>query len=117
VKVAGDILDYAAFFESAEKLTYDEAAFDKRIRTPAEAPTLLRKFLERLDALEPFDAPTIEQALQEFVQAEGIGHAQIIHALRIAVTGKTVGFGLFDSLAILGKTECRVRIERALARL
>ena len=60
-------------------------------------------------------SPTIEQALQEFVQAEGIGHAQIIHALRIAVTGKTVGFGLFESLAILGKEECRGRIERALA--
>ena len=117
IKVAGDVLEYAAFFEPAEKLAYDEAAFDKRIRTPGEAVTLLRKFSEKLDALETFDGPTIEHALQEFVQAEGIGHAQIIHALRIAVTGKTVGFGLFESLAILGKAECRVRIERALARL
>jgi glutamyl-tRNA synthetase len=117
IKVAGDVLDYASFFEPAEKLSYDETAFDKRIRTAAEAPGLLRKFSERLAALEPFEAPAIEQALQEFVQSEGIGHAQIIHALRIAVTGKTVGFGLFESLAILGKVECGVRIERALARL
>jgi len=33
------------------------------------------------------------------------------------VTGKTTGFGLFDSLAILGKPQCLARIERALARL
>jgi len=117
IKVAGDILDYEAFFMPAEQLAYDEAAFDKRLRGPAEAPVLLRKFAAALESLEPFDAASIEKSLQDFVQAEGIGHAQIIHALRIAVTGRTIGFGLFDSLAILGRIECRMRIERALARL
>ena len=117
IKVAGDVLDYASFFVPADKLDYDEAAFDKRIRTPADAPGLLNKFTATLESLEPFDVPTIETALQDFVQREGIGHAQIIHALRIAVTGKGVGFGLFESLAILGRAECLARIERALARL
>jgi glutamyl-tRNA synthetase len=117
IKVAGDILDYAAFFLPEDQLTYDEAAFDKRLRTPPEAAGLLRKFAVKLASLDRFDAASIEQALQDFVQAESIGHAQIIHSLRIAVTGKAVGFGLFDSLAILGKTECLARIERALARL
>jgi glutamyl-tRNA synthetase len=117
IKVAGDILDYTGFFVSADQLTYDETAFDKRLRTPPEAAGLLLKFRQRLEALDPFDAGTIEKELQEFVQAEGVGHAQIIHAVRIATTGKTVGFGLFESLAILGKQECLSRIDRALARL
>ncbi len=117
IKIAGDILDYTAFFIPGDQLTYDEAAFDKRLRTPADAPGLLRKFAANLASLELFDAPSIERRLQDFVQAEGIGHAQIVHALRIATTGRSVGFGLFESLAILGKTECLVRIERALARL
>jgi glutamyl-tRNA synthetase len=117
IKVAGDILDYTAFFIPADQLAYDEAAFDKRIRSAAEAPALLRKFAGKLGSIENFDAPTIEQSLQDFVQAEGIGHAQIIHALRIAVTGKAIGFGLFESLAILGRAECLTRIERALQRL
>jgi glutamyl-tRNA synthetase len=117
IKVAGDILDYTGFFVSGEQLTYDEAAFEKRLRTPPEASGLLKKFGVRLQSLEPFDAPTIEKTLQDFVQEEGIGHAQIIHALRLAATGKTVGFGLFESLAILGKAESLVRIDRALGRL
>ena len=117
IKVAGEILEYTGFFMPADRLVYDEAAFDKRLRTPAEAPGLLRKFAEKLETVEPFDAGAIEKALQDFVQAEGIGHAQIIHALRIAITGKGVGFGLFESLAILGRAECRARIDRALARL
>ena len=117
IKVAGDILDYTGFFVSGEQLTYDEAAFEKRLRTPPEASGLLKKFGVRLQSLDPFDAPTIEKTLQDFVQEKGIGHAQIIHALRLAATGKTVGFGLFESLAILGKQESLFRIERALGRL
>jgi glutamyl-tRNA synthetase len=117
IKVAGDVLDYTSFFLPAEQLAYDEAAFDKRLRTPPEAAGLLKRFAERLKTLEPFDAPTIEKDLQDFIQTEGIGHAQIIHGLRLAATGKTVGFGLFDTLAILGRSETLQRIERALARL
>jgi glutamyl-tRNA synthetase len=117
IKVAGDILEYAEFFVGTESLSYDAAAFDKRLRAPGEAPGLLRKFRSGLAALEPFSAAAIEQRLQEFVQAEGIAHNQIIHALRVAVTGKAVGFGLFDSLAILGREACLARIDRALAQL
>lgn len=116
LKVAGDILDYTSFFISGEQLTYDDAAFEKRLRTPPEAAGLLRGFAGRLQSLEAFDASAIEQTLQDFIQAEGISHAQIIHALRIAITGKTVGFGLFESLAILGKNESIERIMRAVER-
>ena len=37
-----------------------------------------------------------------------------MHAVRVAVTGKAVGFGLFDTLAILGRERCLARIDRAL---
>jgi glutamyl-tRNA synthetase len=33
----------------------------------------------------------------------------------VAVTGKSVGFGMFDTLAILGRNRCLARIDRALA--
>jgi glutamyl-tRNA synthetase len=117
IKVAGDVLDYAAFFLPDDRLGYDEAAFDKRLRKPPEAAGLLRKFKDRLAAAEPFDAANLERVLQDFAQAEGIRNDQIIHALRVAVTGKAVGFGLFESLAILGKERCLARIDRALARV
>jgi len=105
------------FFVTAEQLTYDEAAFDKRLRIPSEAPGLLRKFGGVLGTIDPFNEKTTEACLQDFVVAEGISHAQIVHALRVAITGKGAGFGLFESLAILGRNECVLRIERALARL
>src|SRR5207249_4953590 len=61
IKVAGDILDYDFFFVADDRLRYDEAAFDKRIRKPPEAAGLLRKFRDRLPTLEPFDAATLDK--------------------------------------------------------
>jgi glutamyl-tRNA synthetase len=116
MKVAGDILDYRTFFIADDQVTYDEAAFDKRIRQPPEAVDVLTKFKERLLAVEPFDPPTIEQASQTFVASEGTQISQLIHPLRIAVTGQAVGFGLFETLAILGRESSIRRIERALSK-
>jgi glutamyl-tRNA synthetase len=117
IKVAGDVLDYAAFFQAEDAFAYDDAAFDKRLRQPPPAAELLRGFRDRLNAAEPFDASTLERALQDYVQARGVKADQVVHAVRIAVTGRPVGFGLFDALAILGKSSCVARIDRALARL
>jgi glutamyl-tRNA synthetase len=117
IKVAGDILDYADFFVADEQLTYDESAFDKRLRKPPEAAGLLTKFKAELAGIEPFDAATLDRRMQDFVQTQGIQIGQIIHALRVAVTGKAVGFGLFETLAILGRDHCLARIDRALQRL
>ena len=64
--------------------------------------------------MEPFTAEQLERILHEFVAAEGIKIGDIVHAVRVAVTGKAVGFGLFDTLAILGRERCLARIDRAL---
>lgn len=115
IKTSGDILDYDDFFTPDEQLKYDEKDFEKRIRKPAEAVGLLRKFAAELATVVPFDPPTLEEKLQAFVAREGIKIGQIIHPLRIAVTGKGVGFGLFETLAILGQTSVLRRMERAVA--
>jgi glutamyl-tRNA synthetase len=59
----------------------------------------------------------LETALQAFVAGEGVQVGQLIHALRVAVTGKAVGFGMFETLAILGRDRVLQRLDRALARL
>jgi glutamyl-tRNA synthetase len=115
IKVAGDILDYADFFASDEKLAFDEKAFAKEFGKPGAAE-LLQKLAGQLAGLEPFDTAGLEGLVQRFVVAEGIKIGQIIHALRIAVTGKPVGFGLYDTLAILGRSSCLARIEQALVK-
>jgi glutamyl-tRNA synthetase len=117
IKVAGDVLDYADFFTPDDQLPYDEKAFQKRLRKPEDAAQILAKFKDQLAQAEPFDAETLDKLLHEFVESEEIKMGQIIHALRVSVTGKAVGFGMFDILAIVGKESCVARIERALGQI
>ncbi|MBN1590911.1 MAG: glutamate--tRNA ligase [Pirellulales bacterium] len=114
VKLAGDILDYADFFTADAELTYDEKALEKRVCKPVDAVELLTRFRSVLAQCEPFDPPTLDRALHEFVEAEAIKVGQIIHAIRVAVTGKGVGLGMFDTMAILGRESCLARIDRTL---
>jgi glutamyl-tRNA synthetase len=117
IKVAGDILDYRDFFVADDRITYDDKVFEQRLKKPAEAAGLLRKYRDVLTSSTSFDPASLEQGMNAFVTAEGIKLGQIIHAVRVAVTGKGVGFGLFETLAILGKEHCLARIDRTLARL
>jgi len=113
LKVFGDIIAYADFF-FVDEVTYDEKAFDKNLRKEGAAD-LLAKFRDVLATTEPFDVPHLEKTLQDFVAAEGIKIGDIIHAVRVATTGKAVGAGLYDCLEILGRETCLKRIDRTLA--
>jgi glutamyl-tRNA synthetase len=64
--------------------------------------------------LDSFDAAHCEATIREFVESEGIKIGEIIHALRVAVTGKATGVGMFETLEILGRESALHRIERAI---
>ena len=112
LKVAGDILLYADFFFT-DPISYDPQAVEKNLRKPG-AMVLLAKFKDRLAAVEPFEVEPLEKALQQFIADEGIKVGDVIHVLRVAVTGKAVGPGLYDCLALLGRETSLRRIERCL---
>jgi len=114
IKTAGDILDYPEFFGADDQLDMDPKAFKKRLEKPG-ATDLLGKLWDRLAQLEPFDADSAEATLRQFIDDEQIKIGDVIHALRVAVTGRAVGLGMFDCLAILGRQRVVNRIDRALA--
>ena len=113
LKVAGDILQYADFFFT-DAVRYDPEAVQKNLSKPG-AIELLNRFKERLAAVEPFEVEPLEAALQAFVADEGMKIGDLIHALRVAISGKAVGPGLYDCLAILGREKCLARIEKVAA--
>ena len=117
IKVAGDVLDYDEFFVADERLAYDEKAFEKRLRKPERAAELLGALRGELAAAAEFSPAALERLCSAFVEARGLGLGDIVHAARVAVTGKAVGFGLFDILAILGRDRVLARIDRALSQL
>lgn len=116
IKTSGDILDFTEFFVADESLVYDETAFAKRIQPP-EVGGRLKKLRDQFAQLSTFDAAATEAAVQAFLAAEGIKIGDIIHALRVAVTGKSVGVGMFEALEILGQAATLRRMDQALAKL
>ena len=115
LKVMGDILSYADFFfVKEEDFVYDEQDFAKRI-APPQSKDLLEKFRTVLAGVQDFEVGPLEEAMKKFIEAEHIKIGDIVHTLRVAVTGKSVGPGVYDCLALLGKEVCLKRIDKALS--
>jgi len=112
LKLFSDILPYGAFFFRPPE--YDLTALKKRVHKEG-IPALLREFAAILKGADPFEAAALEEQLRLFCEHKGIKSGDMIHALRVSTTGVTVGPGVFDCLAILGKDESLKRIETALA--
>lgn len=112
LKVFGDIVLQAGFFFGDDP-PFDEKAFAKRVRAPGAAERL-SAYRTWLAARDTFDAARLQAETHDFLAAEGWVMADIVHAVRVAVTGTAIGPGLFDSLEIVGQEACLRRIDRAL---
>jgi glutamyl-tRNA synthetase len=115
LKVFGDILLQGAFF-FGEEVTFDDKAFSKRVLAPGAADRLA-DYRGWLAARPAFDAAALEKDTHGYLAERGLALGDIVHAVRVAVTGTAAGPGLFDCLAVLGQERSLARIDRALARL
>lgn len=114
LRMAGDVLDFEELLVTADQLNYDPAAVHKRLVTPELARPLLQAYRQLISELEPFEAAELERGLRELVEQHQRKVPDLIHALRVAVTGKGVGCGMYEVLELLGRQECLARIDRAL---
>jgi len=96
-----------------EVVEYDPAAVQKNLATSgmSEHLTVLDAAFGKLPA---FDPASTEAALRAVAEARGVKAATLIHAVRVAITGKTVSPGLFEVLALVGRERTHARILAAL---
>ncbi|MBX3442053.1 MAG: glutamate--tRNA ligase [Planctomyces sp.] len=116
IKVFSDIVGYDEYFVADEDLRYDDKAFEKRIMKPERALPLLTSYRQSLQECPSFSAADLETHLRTFIDAQGVGLADIVHAIRVATTGKPAGPGLFDCLELLGRDRTLHRLDLAIAR-
>lgn len=109
----GDFADWADFF-FAEDVVMDEAAKCKHLS--CDLSKEFRLFTERLDALENFDIENIEASFRALVKELNIEAKTLIHPIRVALTGKTIGPGLFEVVYYLGKKRTKKRLSKFIAR-
>lgn len=112
LKICSDIVGYGASFFLRDPV-FDEKAYEKRLSDE----NIRKMVLQFATELGVIDAPQdFEKAFHEFCAANGAKESDMVHAIRIAITGQPIGPGLFDCMAILGVEETRRRVVAALNR-
>jgi len=106
-----DVVELAKPFLS-DRIDYDPDAVAKHLASPDLAGHV-DALGDALRSVEPFDESGIEAALRRVAGARGIKAGVLIHAARVAATGKAVSPGIFEVLALLGKERTLARLGRA----
>ncbi|GAA2774499.1 hypothetical protein GCM10020219_050980 [Nonomuraea dietziae] len=83
----------------------------------ANAPEVIEGYLARLDTVN-WDPESLKEALEEVGAAlGGLKLSKTQAPIRVAVTGRTVGLPLFESIEVLGRERAQERLRAALERL
>ena len=106
-KTLVELLDSARFLTSGRPLVLDEKA---AALLTAEARAVLGEIATELEVVEPWTAEQAEQALRTFAERKGAKLGSVAQPLRAALTGRTTSPGIFDVLAVLGKSESLARL-------
>ena len=93
----------------------DPAAFARTIGADGGAQTL-NAARAALSTLDPFDTANIETALRSVAEARALKPGKVFQPVRVAIAGRTVSPGIFESLELLGRPEALSRIDAALVR-
>ena len=108
-KFLKDIPDMVRCFVT-DDFPFDEKAVEKRLKKPG-VKELLLDIAERFSNVADWKAPALEAVVKELSQGNGMG--PWVHPIRVAVSGRGEGIGLFEMLELLGRDTTLSRIRKA----
>ncbi len=115
VKHLTDVPAWISFLFT-EEYPFDPEAVEKALRKPG-ALDRLRTLGQSFGELTEWTHPAIEARLKELATSLGAKVGEFVHPARVAVSGKSVGPGLYEMLEILGKDRVLARFQRAEAQV
>ena len=101
------LAESADFLFASRPINIDDAA--SALLTD-DARSLLDAARQNLAALANWDPASLEAAIREVAEANGVKLGKLAQPLRAALTGRTTSPGIFDVLALLGRDESLGRI-------
>ena len=108
-KFLNDIPSAVRCFVS-DDLEFDPKAVEKRLKKPGVKETLI-DLVGRFSKVEDWSAPALEAVVKELSQGNGMG--PWVHPIRVAVSGRGEGIGLFEMLQLLGREKTLARLSAA----
>jgi glutamyl-tRNA synthetase len=90
---------------------YDAKVVKKRWKE--DSPATLLEIKDILTSLTDFSESNTDAAVKIFMEENELGFGKVLNALRLAIVGSGMGAGIFKIMAIIGKDESLLRIEKA----
>ena len=94
----------------SDEFEMDEKAVEKRLKKEG-VKALLLDLVERFKNAPDWKAPALENLVKELSQGNGMG--PWVHPIRVAVSGRGEGIGLFEMLQLLGREKTLERLTNA----
>lgn len=107
-----ELLDEAAYFFAMPR-EYDPEGVKKHF-LKGDAVIYLQQVLVQVDEVASFAAANLEEAIRQAADKSGVKAAALIHPTRLALSGRTRTPGLFEVMEVLGRDNCRSRLENAI---
>lgn len=104
------------FSERAGFLFTQEFCLSDEMRGELRQKDFSREFsllAERLAGLPAFDLPSTEKVFRDLVTELGMKSGDLVHPVRVALSGSNVGPGLFETMAALGQRRTVERLRQA----
>lgn len=111
LKLLSEVGELTEFFFREPDLSLDVLAVKKL--SAEETRDVLSRAQERLQALPGWEEAEMEVAMRSLAEELGLKAGPLFMALRVAVTGRTVSPGLFETMRVLGRERTLERLARA----
>lgn len=99
----------------SHEFEYEEAAVKKNLSKEPLLRVYLPNLAQRLELAESFSSSTIEEVFRTYAEEKGVKAGLLINAARTAVSGTSVGPGLFEMLETIGREEVTRRLRGAIS--
>jgi glutamyl-tRNA synthetase len=114
LKRLDEIATLTAFFFGDLPAEYESKGVEKWLRKrPDATAAFLKDLRDALAPVSPWTIETIETEARAAGGRHGRERGELTHPIRVAVTGREVGPGLWETMAVLGKDRVLARLDHA----
>lgn len=96
----------------SDEYTADPIALEKNILKYPDLKTQLPDLAEKIQALDEYTAQSVEKVIRDFFGDQKIKAGVLVNAIRVVLTGQSVGSDFIKSLICLGQNTVVSRLEK-----
>jgi glutamyl-tRNA synthetase len=96
-----------------DNIIYQEKAVKKRLKKEG-VRDILKQVIDIIENIGDFNEENLEKAIRAMCEETHLGAGKIFHPVRVAVSGRMKGPGVFELLRVIGKQKTIERLQYAL---